>query len=475
MKKPRSSAGRTTAKTDQQNEILNRLFDYFSKPKGEKPSSENDINVSFYRSTLNALPRNFNDNNYNGVNIIMLLQAQEESATKVPIYATFKQAAALLLQHKDQLPPKSETFDPDKPLKGIKLDAQVVKYLETYKKDGEVISKAKFENETQGMSFKEMHDKGYLKRKGLKPYKVFPIERIKHLLPQSYIDERSYFAKQAELESQQMSEEMRDQEFVEKAQLIIDAMGVPVIEKNEDRAYYSPSKHEIVIPPRHKFRSDKAYFAVILHEISHSTSKHLGRDMSGIFGSTSYSKEELIAETATMFMCLDEGLETFHSHARYLEGWSSHFSDNKKVLLSVCKQAKEAQQYISDKVAEHKLKLTNEKAYTVPNKLEQYIDLNPDNHQKLREYLNEQANYYGTMIPLRNQTILGINHLPKGIEVFTQERSVQLYGPAAQMIKKRISELEIKQELFSEVALNIDNEPRNKNLENSKSSNRLSM
>lgn len=427
MKKPRSSAGRTTAKTDQQNEILNRLFDYFSKPKGEKPSSENDINVSFYRSALNALPRNFHDNNYNGVNIIMLLQAQEESATKVPIYATFKQAAALLEQHKDQLPPKSETFDPDKPLKGLKLDAQVVKYLETYKKDGEVISKAKFENETKGMSFKEMHDKGYLKRKGLKPYKVFPIERIKHLLPQSYIDERSYFAKQAELESQQMSEEMRDQEFVEKAQLIIDAMGVPVIEKNEDRAYYSPSKHEIVIPPRHKFCSDKAYFAVILHEISHSTSKHLGRDMSGFFGSTSYSKEELIAETATMFMCLDEASETFHSHARYLEGWSSHFSDNKKVLLSVCKQAKEAQQYISDTVAEHKLKLQQKAAYFVPNQLDQRVTLNSAYNDELSQFIDTQSRSFGLLIPLKNQRIVGFNHLTKGLEIYTDEKKVNVY------------------------------------------------
>ncbi|OTA18190.1 hypothetical protein Xvie_00001 [Xenorhabdus vietnamensis] len=98
MKKPRSSAGRTTAKTDQQNEILNRLFDYFSKPKGEKTTSDNDIDVSFYSSTLNALPRNFHYNNYNGVNIIMRLQAQEESATKVPIYSTFKQAAALAVR-----------------------------------------------------------------------------------------------------------------------------------------------------------------------------------------------------------------------------------------------------------------------------------------------------------------------------------------------------------------------------------------
>lgn len=473
MKKPRPSASHTTEKKSQQDQILDRLFDYFSKPKGEKPSSDNDINVSFYRSALHDLPLNYHGNNYSGVNIVMLLMAQEESATKVPIYATFKQAAALLEQHKEQLPPKSETFDPEKPLKGLKLDAQVVKYLETYKKDGEEISKAKFENETQGMSFKEMHDKGYLKRKGLKPYKVFPIERIKHLLPQSFIDERPYFAKQAELESQQMSEEMRDQEFLEKAQLIIDAMDIHVIEKNEDRAYYSPSKHEIVLPTRNKFRSDKAYFAVILHEISHSTSKHLNRDMSGSFGSVTYAKEELIAETATLFMCMSENLETFNSHARYLEGWASNFTDKKKVLLSVCKQAKEAQQYISDRVEEHKLKLANQPTYTAPNQLDQNADFSPKYRQELREFLNAQADTYGTMIPLRNQEIVGFNRISKGIEVFTNEKSVKIHGTTAHNIENKISELEVKQSLFNEVEL--DFEPSPLQTTKPKSSNRLSM
>lgn len=145
MDKSKSSATHTNEKKSQQDLILDRLFDYFSKPKGEKPTSDSDIEVSFYKSALNALPKNFHNNNYNGVNIVMLLMAQEESATKVPIYATFKQASALLEQNKQHLPPKSDDFDPDKPLKGIKLNAQVVKYLESYKKDGEVISKSQFE------------------------------------------------------------------------------------------------------------------------------------------------------------------------------------------------------------------------------------------------------------------------------------------------------------------------------------------
>ncbi|KNH13796.1 antirestriction protein [Vibrio lentus] len=473
MKQTRPSAARTTEKKSQQDQILDRLFDYFSKSKGEKPSSDNDIEVSFYRSALNALPLNFHSDQYAGINVIMLLQAQEEAASKIPIYSTFKQAATLLEQHKDQLPPKSDTFDPDKPLKGLKLDAQVVKYLETFKKDGKAMSKSQFERETDGMSFKEMRDSGYQHRKGLKPYKVFPLEKIKNLLPQSFIDERPYFAKQEELEKQEMSEEMKDERFVEQALMIIEAMGVPVMEKNQDRAYYSPNEHIIVLPLRKKCSSDKAFLALALHELSHSSSKALGRDMSNAFGTAGYAKEEIISETATMFMCLNEGLETFSSHSRYIEGWASHFTDKKKVLLSVCKQAKEAQQYISDRVAEHKLKLANQANYTAPNHLDQHADFSPKYRQELREFLNAQADTYGTMIPLRNQEIVGFNRISKGIEVFTEEKSVKIYGTTAQNLEKKISELDVKQSLFNDIEL--DCEPTPTQTSKPRSSNRLSM
>jgi antirestriction protein ArdC len=456
MKQTRLSAARTTEKKSQQDLILDRLFDYFSKPKGEKPSSDSENEVSFYRSALSALPRNFHNDHYAGINIIMLLQDQQEQATKIPIYATFKQAADLLEQHKDQLPPKSDTFDPDKPLKGLKLDSVVVKYLESFKKDGKAISKSQFERETHGMSFKEMRDNGYQHRKGLKPYKVFPLEKIKHLLPQSFIDERPYFAKQEELEQQVMSPERQDLAFIEKAQLIIDAMGVPVIEKNEDRAYYSPSKHCIVVPPRHKFHSDKAFFAVVLHELSHSTSKALNREMHHSFGSLGYAKEELIAETSTMFLCLEEGLETFNAHARYLESWCSHFADKKKGLLSVCKQAKQAQQYISDKVEEHKLKLAQQAQYRLPEHLDHHVALSDHLQAELNDFIDDQSKSFGLMIPLKNQHIIGVNKLDKGMAVYTDEKCINVYGPAATALQKKLSELEMKQSLSIESMLDIE-------------------
>ncbi|EJB1759239.1 TPA: DUF1738 domain-containing protein [Vibrio parahaemolyticus] len=436
MSKSKSSAtGSTKNKKSQQDQVLDRLFDFFSKPKGEKPSSDSDVEVSFYRSTLNALPINFFGNEYNGINIIMLLEAQQNSATKIPIYCTFKQASELLEKHKDQLPPKSDDFDPNKPLKGIKLENVVVKYLENYAKDGEKISKVQFEKLTKGMSFSEMKDKGFEAKRGLRTYRVFPIEKVKHLLPQSYIDELPYFAKQEVLANQTMSEAEQDSAFVQNAELIIDAMGVPVIEKDEDRAYYSVKEDHIVIPPRDKFKSDKARFAVILHELSHSTGHptRLDRKLDNPFGSQAYAKEELIAETATLFMCLDQGLETFNSHAAYLESWTQQFADQKKALLSVCKQAKEAQNYITEKVQCHTLKLEQQT---------QRLDLTDQAQYSLQCYIAEEAEFDNQFTPLIGKHITGMRDIENVLELVTDEKlRFKLDSTASKPLSRKIDGL----------------------------------
>ncbi|EHG1302971.1 DUF1738 domain-containing protein [Vibrio parahaemolyticus] len=436
MSKNKSSAGGSTKKKkSQQEQVLDKLFAFFAKPKGEKPSSDSDVEVSFYRSTLNALPINFFGNEYNGINIIMLLEAQHHSATKVPIYSTFKQASELLEKHKEQLPEKSDDFDPDKPLKGIKLENIVVKYLENYAKDGEKISKVQFEKLTKCMSFKDMKDKGFEARRGLRGYRVFPIETIKHLLPESYINGQPYFAKQEKLASRVMNEDEQDSVFVQKAQLIIDAMGVPVIEKDEDRAYYSVKEDHIVIPPRDKFNGDKARFAVILHELSHSTGHptRLGRKLDNPFGSQAYAKEELIAETATLFMCLDQGLETFNSHVAYLESWTQQFADQKKTLLSVCKQAKEAQNYITEQVRLYTLKLEQETLR---------IDLTDQSQYSLQCYIAEEAEFDNQFTPLIGKHITGMREIENGLELGTDENlRYKLDSTASKLLSHKVDEL----------------------------------
>jgi antirestriction protein ArdC len=78
---------------------------------------------------------------------------------------------------------------------------------------------------------------------------------------------------------------------------------------------FTPKDDCITIPPRKKFISDKAYYAVILHELSHSTGhpSRLNRKQNNTFNSKGYATEEMIAETSTMFICLDEQLQSFNS------------------------------------------------------------------------------------------------------------------------------------------------------------------
>ncbi len=336
-------------------EILDKLFEFFSNPKTE--SSEDDLDVKFYNTRIKALPLKWNGERYNGSNIAILLATQDERDINVPVFATFKQAQAIIAKN-NNLPETSDDFDPTKPMKGVRMEATVFYFLETYWKDNEEITKEEFEEETAGMTFAEMRKHGYSYLKRNLPYNIFPIERVKHLLTPEYLESIPLFQKHDELDKlNRMKPELEDQFFVEQTQLIIKAMGVKVIEKDIGQAYYSVYSDEIVIPPRHRFSSDAAWHSVVRHELGHATAhpSRLDRKTIGYpSDSENYAREELIVEYATMLSCIElNNGRTFHAHARYLSGWASVFKDKKVALLSICNQAKEVQQYISDRVQEY--------------------------------------------------------------------------------------------------------------------------
>ncbi|KXF79736.1 hypothetical protein ATN88_12505 [Enterovibrio coralii] len=168
------------------------------------------------------------------------------------------------------------------------------------------------------------------------------------------------------------------------------------------------------------------------------------------FGSVDYAKEELIAETATLFMCLDEGLETFHAHAKYLEGWASHFSDKKHALLSVCKQAKEAQQFICDKVEAHKRLLAQNPAYQAPTHCDVIVDLNNKFNHELHLTIEKEAINYASLIPLKHQQLLGFDYLGEdGITVYTDKHQRNIYGVAATILEQSTAHFEKMQQIHN--------------------------
>ena len=118
---------------------------------------------------------------------------------------------------------------------------------------------------------------------------------------------------------------------VEKAEQIIAGMpNRPNIFYTGDRAFYRPSEDRVQIPHKHTFERSEDFYAVLAHELSHSTgARHrLARKEvmeRNSFGSDDYSAEELVAEFAASFLCAEAGIsnETIEMSASYIDGWLS--------------------------------------------------------------------------------------------------------------------------------------------------------
>ena len=147
---------------------------------------------------------------------------------------------------------------------------------------------------------------------------------------------------------------------------LIEKMGVPVKHEPGNRAFYSITNDSITMPERGQFMdsvdgtgqvteaaSDK-YLSVLLHEMSHATgAKHrIGRAMSGVHGSPSYSREELTAETASCFLLAEIGLasptssEATTRTAAYLSSWRQAILDDPKALMTAFVEAEKAADWV---------------------------------------------------------------------------------------------------------------------------------
>lgn len=125
----------------------------------------------------------------------------------------------------------------------------------------------------------------------------------------------------------------------------------PEISYMGDRAYYSPSSDKVVVPPGFSFKESEEFYSTLFHELVHSTGheKRLGRDMSGIFGDDRYSKEELVAELGSAFLCGIAGMKSrgrVRNHAAYLKGWMSKLKEDKKMFFDAMSKASKAINYI---------------------------------------------------------------------------------------------------------------------------------
>jgi len=130
--------------------------------------------------------------------------------------------------------------------------------------------------------------------------------------------------------------------------------GKPEIEFKHNQACYYPILDKINMPLQENFCGNGEYYSTLFHEFVHSTghAKRLNRPEiveSNYFGSSDYSKEELVAELGAAFLCSRAGIDnTLENSAAYIQRWLSKLKskDNVKWIVEAGSKAQKAVNYI---------------------------------------------------------------------------------------------------------------------------------
>ena len=249
------------------------------------------------------LPKRWNGEPYRGVNCILLWCDMMERGFSVPIYMTYKQAQELGGQV--QKGAKS----------AFSVYADKITKMETDAKGEEVERHIPF----------------------LKSYAVFPVELIDGLPARFYAKPEA--PKLLELPNRLMAVDA----FVRNA-------GAKVEERG-DRAFYSPGRDLIVMPPYERFKDREAFASVLLHETVHFTGheSRLNRPMKD-YGTdiVARAEEEIVAEVGSAFLCatLEITPDTRPDHAAYVASWLKAVKSDKRYFVRGAAAAQKAADYL---------------------------------------------------------------------------------------------------------------------------------
>lgn len=188
--------------------------------------------------------------------------------------------------------------------------------------------------------------------------KVIPILKYYYVFHQSQIDgldeskiKTPYMEQYEAIEG---SQEWNNLEECEKlVSMYLEREGINFSLVDGDRAYYSPSLDSITLPKKSQFRDAEEYYATLYHEMAHSTGheSRLNRDIKNHFGDELYSREELVAESASAMLCNMLGIEndkTFKNTVAYIQSWIRALKNDKKLIVVASGKAEKAVKYIFD-------------------------------------------------------------------------------------------------------------------------------
>lgn len=142
-------------------------------------------------------------------------------------------------------------------------------------------------------------------------------------------------------------EPFREREIVPVAEALIAATGAD-IRIGGDKAFYAPVADFIRVPPQQAFHDQIDFYRTCFHELAHWSghASRLNRELSRIFGSAPYAKEELVAEMASAFVCASLGINPTVRHADYLACWIEALRADNRAIFRAASAAAKAADYL---------------------------------------------------------------------------------------------------------------------------------
>ena len=145
-------------------------------------------------------------------------------------------------------------------------------------------------------------------------------------------------------------------------QIVTEYKTKPDINWTDDtQAYYVPFSDHINMPKREFFHSPEGLYSTLFHELTHSTGHkdRLKRHDDGlvVHGSKgSYSREELVAEIGSAFLCEEAGIgdSVIENQKAYIQNWSETLKNDPKMIVEASGKAQKAVDYMRNRIKKKK-------------------------------------------------------------------------------------------------------------------------
>lgn len=179
---------------------------------------------------------------------------------------------------------------------------------------------------------------------------------------------------------------------IERADNIIKNYGVEILHDQVDSNFYRPLEDKIHLTPKECFKSPEDYYAVLLHEMSHSTghSSRLNRDILNTFASEGYAREELRAEIASFMLCTELGISNSvadERHAAYVGGWIKVLREDPTEIFRAARDADVMYKYILEKGLDKEIQEEN----ALANKANEVKELATENQLKVLKEAGQEV------------------------------------------------------------------------------------